>query len=494
MSYILDQVDHRVRRVLTPARRVWLETPRTLVIGFIAIHVVFLLALLPAILTGNVLGDLPLYRTWAQQGLVHQIWMGINVEWVYPIGALFPIVFAGLGGPLLYQLMWFLMTAALNALAVMVLTDAGRKISGYRSAWFFLLISFVLSPVGLLRLEGLTAPLVIMGLVLLARRPVVAAALLTIATWVKVWPAAVVVAVVVASRRRITVILTGIAVTGGIVATVFALGGLKYITGFVTMQSDRAMQLEAPITTPWVWLAALGHPNTFIYQNYAIATREVSGPGTTLVASLMNPLMFIAMGAIVTLMLVALRRHHDVSQAPARRVARARRRLHHLQQSRIPAVHALARTRRHRRRQPQLARLACAGVHDGRDRHSDHPDLPGVLHATRQRRPLGARSPYSTQRPPGRHVRLVSRHPLAHGRGSGHLARAAVPPPGRQQQPQRRRVVHSAPVSFGRFSVASPAEGQWSSDFRNDLRPYPPRPDRLECRHADPGSFGHPPE
>ena len=93
MSYILDQVDHRVRRVLTPARRVWLETPRTLVIGFIAIHVVFLLALLPAILTGNVLGDLPLYRTWAQQGLVHQIWMGINVEWVYPIGALFPIVF-----------------------------------------------------------------------------------------------------------------------------------------------------------------------------------------------------------------------------------------------------------------------------------------------------------------------------------------------------------------------------------------------------------------
>jgi len=314
MSYILDQVDQRVRRVLTPTRRLWLETPRTLVIGFIAIHVVFLLALLPAILTGNVLGDLPLYRTWAQQGLVHQIWMGINVEWVYPIGALFPIVFAGLGGPLLYQLMWFLMTAALNALAVMVLTDAGRKISGYRSAWFFLLISFVLSPVGLLRLEGLTAPLVIMGLVLLARRPVVATALLTIATWVKVWPAAVVVAVVVASRRRITVILTGIAVTGGVVATVFALGGLKYITGFVTMQSDRAMQLEAPITTPWVWLAALGHPNTFIYQNYAIATREVSGPGTTLVASLMNPLMFIAMGAIVTLMLVALRRHHDVSQ------------------------------------------------------------------------------------------------------------------------------------------------------------------------------------
>ncbi len=311
MSLILDRADRRLFRAITPARMAWLHSPRALVLGFLAVHAVFLLALLPTILTGRVLGDLPLYRTWAENGLLHHLWQGINVEWVYPIGALLPIVLAGLGGPLLYQLLWFLMTMSLNALAVAALTDRGRDARGYRAAWLWLLISFVLSPVALLRLEGLTAPLVIIALVLLARRPVVAAALLTAATWIKVWPAAVMLAVVAVVRRRWLVAATGAAISLAIAGFVWAAGGIRFLTGFITMQSDRALQLEAPVTTPWVWLASAGRPGTVIYQNYAIATREVIGPGTTLVAAVMTPLMFLAVGAVLVLMLVGLRRGSD---------------------------------------------------------------------------------------------------------------------------------------------------------------------------------------
>jgi hypothetical protein len=308
MSAVIDLVDSRLAGYLTPARRAWLLTPRTLVLGFVALHTVFLFALLPTILTGRVLGDLPLYRVWAEQALVHDVWQGIDVGWVYPIGAILPIVLADAAGPLLYQLLWFLMTAALNAVAVGILTGWGRDRAGYTAAWFWLAFSLLLSPVGLLRLEGLSAPLVIMGLVLLARRPVIAAALLTLATWIKVWPAAVILAIVVGGRRRLRVILTGGVITAAIAGAVWAAGGLRFLTGFVTEQTDRALQLEAPVTTPWVWLAALGQPGTTVYQNHDIATREVSGPGAGLAAAAMTPLMFAAVAVVVVLLLLALRR------------------------------------------------------------------------------------------------------------------------------------------------------------------------------------------
>ena len=311
MSYLVELVDQQLSTLLTPARRVRLRSPRTLALGFLALHLVFLFALLPTILTGRVLGDLPLYRVWAEQAMVNNIWQGIQVEWIYPIGAIVPVVLADLAGPLLYQLLWFLMTAALNAAAVGILTNWGRNRAGFTAAWFWLAFSLVLSPVGLLRLEGLSAPLVIMGLVLVARRPVLASALLTIATWIKVWPAAVLLAVVAVSRRRVSVILTGAVISAGIAIAVWAAGGLTFLTGFVTEQSDRALQLEAPVTTPWVWLAALGHHGSTVYQNYVIATREVVGPGTTFAAAAMTPLMFLVVGGIFVLLLLALRRSRD---------------------------------------------------------------------------------------------------------------------------------------------------------------------------------------
>jgi hypothetical protein len=314
VSLFLDRADRGLFRAITPARWAWLHSTRALVLGFLAVHVVFLLALLPTILTGRVLGDLPLYRTWAENGLVHQLWQGITVEWVYPVGALVPIVLAGLGGPLLYQLLWFLMTMSLNAIAVAALTDRGRNARGFRAAWLWLVISFILSPVALLRLEGLTAPLVITALVLLARRPVVAAALLSAATWIKVWPAAVMLAVVAVSRRRAVVAAIGAAVSVGVAVLVWGAGGIRYLTGFITMQSGRALQLEAPVTTPWVWLASVGRPDTIIYQNQAIATREVFGPGTVIAAEVMTPLMFLAVATVLVLLLVGLRRGADPSR------------------------------------------------------------------------------------------------------------------------------------------------------------------------------------
>jgi hypothetical protein len=287
---------------------VWLTKPRVLAGGFAGLHALFLVALLPTILAGDVLGDLPLYRAWAIEGLDVSQWQGISVDWVYPVGALVPIVAAALAGPALYQLLWFLMTTALNAASVYTLATGGTRRRGYRAAWWWMLVLLIMSPVALLRLEGITAPMVVIGLTLIARRPAVASLILSAATWIKVWPAALILTLVVACRKRWTVLITGVGFSIAVVILVSALGGIQFITGFVSTQSDRGLQLEAPVTTPWLWMSVLGVPGSYIWQNMNLNTEEVSGPGDTIAAAVTDPAMLIAVVVILTLILVALRR------------------------------------------------------------------------------------------------------------------------------------------------------------------------------------------
>lgn len=287
--------------------REWFLRRRTLVWGFIFVHVLFALGLLPHFINGTVEGDLPLYRQWAVQGMQLGQWPGLDFAWVYPIGALVPIAFSNILGPHLYQLVWFLLIAALNAASIVVLTNRGRNKAGYLASWWWLGILVILSPVALLRLEGITAPIVIMALVIIGRRPIVASVLLAIATWIKVWPAAIFLAIIGALPKRRIVIVTGAVVTFGVALAVWALGGLKYITSFVEMQSDRGLQLEAPVTTPWLWLAVLHHPGSSIYNNIPLATREVIGPYDTIAVSLMTPLM--ALVSVVVLGLIVWAKH-----------------------------------------------------------------------------------------------------------------------------------------------------------------------------------------
>ncbi|WP_426518922.1 glycosyltransferase 87 family protein [Diaminobutyricibacter sp. McL0618] len=280
----------------------WFEQRRNVLSAFVGLHAIFLVALGPTILTGSVLGDLPLYRTWAIDALNYGQWPGISESWVYPVGALAPILAAAIAGPLFFQLIWFVIITALNGWSVLVLIR-GESSAGYRAAWWWMLFLLLMSPVALLRLEGLTAPLVVVGLIWLARRPLIAGVLLALAAWIKVWPAAVVLAATIGHRRRWPMLAAAAGVTAGIVATVAALGGLRFVAGFVTTQAQRGLQLEAPVTTPWLWMADLGAPNTYVWQNNLLSTEEVSGPGDSVAVTVMGFAMPIALALILVLML-----------------------------------------------------------------------------------------------------------------------------------------------------------------------------------------------
>ncbi len=276
-------------------------TRRGLLIGFAVVHGVYLLGLLPTIIAGQTQGDLPLYRLWAEQARLGY-WPVIDMPWVYPAGALAPIMAAIGAGPYNYQLGWFVLMVAANMIAVLALTSGFRRRSGYLAAWYWLAVQILLAPVSMLRLEGFAAPLAIAGLAVLVRRPGVAGALIAAATWIKVWPAALAAAAVTVCSRRLRIIFGGIAVSAMVAVAVVAYGGGSNLLSFLTIQGDRSLQLEAPVATPWVWATVLGLPGAEIRQNYVLATREVAGPGAHLAGEIVGLLMPIAFVVIVGLL------------------------------------------------------------------------------------------------------------------------------------------------------------------------------------------------
>lgn len=315
MSDSTSADDHVVRRRAQRAHLTDLMLTRTwLVRSFALLHGASLLALLPIIIGGEVLGDLPLYREWAIDAVAGDGVIGIDADWVYPLLAWLPIGGANLFGPVLYQLVWLLMTAGLNLWAVWVLSDGGRSRPGMIGAYVWLLGFLLLSPVALLRLEGITGPLVIVALAWLSRRPLVAGALLAVATWIKVWPAMVILAIVAVCRERWHVIAAGAAVTAVTAGVSAASGGLPHLLSFLTTQTDRGLQLEAPIATPWVWLAAMEVPGARVFQNHALATREVTGPLDELAIDAATPLLGLVVVALAGLLLWAGRRGADQRQ------------------------------------------------------------------------------------------------------------------------------------------------------------------------------------
>lgn len=287
--------------VLSQRLGVWGMTRRGLLWGFAAVHIAYLVGLLHVILFGGTQGDLPLYRLWAMQAL-HGQWPVIDDPWVYPAGALVPIVAPIVAGAYNYQLVWLVMVAGANFLAILALTGGLRRVAAYPAAWYWLLIQILLAPVSMLRLEAFSAPLAIAALVYVARRPVIAGALIAAGAWIKVWPVALAAAAVTVSSRRRGIIMGGVGVSAVVAAIVVAFGGASNLVSFITIQGDRSVQLEAPVATPWVWATVLGLPGSQIRNNIELATREVTGPGEQLAGQLVGIAMPIAFALIVLLL------------------------------------------------------------------------------------------------------------------------------------------------------------------------------------------------
>lgn len=289
------------------------RSPRVSAVPLVAVWAAFLLVhMLLGWLAlegpGYPLGDVEwVYTAWTRDGIAGAGWVGIDEPWVYPIAAILPMLLARIGGEALYAPTWLTMVMLLNAGAFALLVRAGddrrRMIAG---AWWMLFL-LLLGPIALGRIDSVTVPFALAGLLLVARSPRLGVVLITVAAWMKVWPAAIVAALVIAVRDRRTVIGTALLTSAGIAGVALILGSGSNVLSFVTGQTGRGLQAEAPASTPFLWVAAAGGPAE-VYYDTQLLTYQVRGPGTEIVAALTTPLLIAVVLGIVVLGILAVRR------------------------------------------------------------------------------------------------------------------------------------------------------------------------------------------
>lgn len=271
-------------------------------IAFAVVHVT--VAVMGFRLQNQPMGDLDVYQIWAQWASAGVGTVGITEDWVYPVLALLPMLAVHAVAPVIgvgYEVGWAVLVTVLDAIAFAVLVGNARSRGRVRAAWFWLAFALLLGPVGMYRLDAITAPLAVLGLLWLARRPWVAASLLAVATWVKVWPAALLAAAVIAARARLRIIGAALAVSAVVALAVVAAGGARHLLGFVLEQTGRGLQVEAPISALYLWPAVAGRDGFAVFYDRDILTFQVDGPGIDAVIAAMTPVLIVAAAAVLGL-------------------------------------------------------------------------------------------------------------------------------------------------------------------------------------------------
>ena len=288
--------------------RAILRHPLALWAGFVLTHLG--LGMLALYAPGQPLGDVTLvYKFWiVDYAFAGHGWVGIDTVWVYPILAIVPMIAAAAFGPELYASTWLTLVMIVDAIAFAAVVTIGRRHGVVHPAWWWLGFLVALGPVAVGRIDSITVPIAMLGMLVVLTRPALAGVLLTVAAWIKVWPAALVAAVVLAVRDRVRVIVGAAAITAAVLIVVIALGGAGNVFSFVSQQTGRGLQVEAVIATPWMWDATLGDGHSRVYYDTAILTFQLLGDGVAIAAGIATPLLALAAVVLLGLGLLAVRR------------------------------------------------------------------------------------------------------------------------------------------------------------------------------------------
>ena len=278
-----------------------------LLIAFVAVHVT--VAILGYQQPNEPMGDVYLvYEPWSRCALFGGVdlssctrsdtweWPGITEKWIYPQLAFLPMTFAWVfAWAVGYVPAWAITVSLFNLVAFVILVGRGRSRGRVLAAWFWLAAILLIGPVGLYRIDGITVPFAILGSIWLVRRPFLASVLLSVAVWMKVWPAAILAAGLIVIRRRLALVWGAVAVSVATVIPVVALGGAAYVLGFVGDQTSRGIQMEAPVGGLYMILASFSVPGSEVYYDGSVLTFQVTGPGVDPLIAVMTPLMLLVM-------------------------------------------------------------------------------------------------------------------------------------------------------------------------------------------------------
>ena len=247
---------------------------------------------------GTPMGDVPYaYEPWLNQMINSGKLLGVNIDWVYPFPALLPIWLSAFINPMEFTTGWMTLITAVDLVALWFISRIRID-----AAWFWLCYLVLLGPISISRMDSFSVAIALFGVYELVRRKLNSStALFTISAAMKIWPIALLLPAISASKFRLRIILAT-AITGvSLLVVGLMLGGNASLFSFLSYQSNRGIQIESPIASWWIWSGELGLSNAGIYYDNLMMTFQVAGDGIPLVSSLIGYAMFIALGITVWL-------------------------------------------------------------------------------------------------------------------------------------------------------------------------------------------------
>lgn len=254
-------------------------------------------------------GDLSLYNYWVFQVQQGEDLYGVAQDWVYPALAFLPMWLAKLVPLMDYEISWLIFVFVLNTIAALALSNIKTQKQNFLS-FFYLGALLLLGPVSVSRIDSVSVALAVFGILAVYKNSnTVAAAIFTIAGWIKIWPVALFLAMVASFQNRLKPLLMASAISLAIITGAVAFSSNAAVLSFVFSQQDRGIQIEAVMATPFLWLAKFGFGE--IYFDQLWLTNQVQAGATDFVAGLANLALLVALGITALLALRASQRGVD---------------------------------------------------------------------------------------------------------------------------------------------------------------------------------------
>lgn len=240
------------------------------------------------------------YQPWVQFMIDSQKLLGINSDWVYPYPAMIPMWASALINPNDFQAGWLTIVTILNLLLVAMIANLGRRNADsalrFSAAWFWIFFLVVLGPVSISRVDSFSVVVALLGVMALVNRKLNAStAWFAIGAAIKIWPAALLISAIAASKYRVRILIATATTAASVVVVGFLLGANASLFSFLTNQNDRGLQIESPIAGFFLWAGVADLSNNEIYYDTVMLTFQVAGDGASLAASLMTAAMAVAL-------------------------------------------------------------------------------------------------------------------------------------------------------------------------------------------------------
>lgn len=178
--------------------------------------------------------------------------------WEYPAGAAAVVVAPALvhGAPYVLGFVGQMLLWDLGILLVLALL--GLRRGSLAGAWLWVAVVPLLGPVALARFDVVPTALAVGGLAAATAAPLLAGVLLASGAVVKLWPALLVLLVLLLHRGRARVLAGSVAVGVGTLLAVARFGGLDQVLSFLTYQRDRGLEVESLPALPLLLAKAYG--------------------------------------------------------------------------------------------------------------------------------------------------------------------------------------------------------------------------------------------